>query len=100
MEDILRKMQSQRSGQKETKVQSMLKKALQGDKEATKYLHVQDRMIDYKTSVVVTWNSLCADYEAASTMFMAAENLDLEALTRTCLQLLKYITYTAKHNAR
>ena len=97
MEDILQKMQSQRSGKKETKVQSMLKKALQGDNEATKYLDVQDRMIVYKKSAVVTWNSLCADYEATSTMFVAAENLDLEALTRTCVHLLKYITYTAKH---
>ena len=76
---------------------TMLKKALEGDKEVTRYLDVHDRMIVYKKSVVVTWDTLCADYEAASAMFIAAENLDLEALTRTSVQLLKYITYTAKH---
>ena len=95
--EILQKMQSRLSAHRETKVQTMLKKAFKDDKEATKYLDLNDRMILYKKSMVVTWDSLCADYEAASTMFIAAENLDLEALTRTSVQLLKYITYVAKH---
>ena len=79
-----------------TKLQNIIDKALQGDKDALDYLHVMDMSCKWKKAIVVSWEKLCVDYKDTAAAYNAASEHKMEHLKRALKTNLMYLTYIAK----
>ena len=70
------------SNVKQTKMQRMNERAIDGDRQALKYLDLAIQYITYQNTTTVSRAGLTADYKLAASTFVAAQHLQSELLVR------------------
>lgn len=68
------------SNVKQTKMQRMIERAIDGDRQALKYLDLATQYINYQKTTTVSWAGLMADHKLAASSFVAAQHLQSELL--------------------
>ena len=82
----------------ESKLQSMLKKALNGDRQALEYCDVNTTdVIDNKYKVII-FNSLANNYHFYVQLLIAAKKLGLETLRITTRSMIRHLSWIARHH--
>ena len=84
------------SNVKQTKMQRMIERAIDGDRQALKYLDLATQYVTYQKTITVSWAGLMADYKLAASTFVAAQHLQSELLVRLSKRLLHYIKFNSK----
>ena len=81
---------------KQTKIARMVQGALDGNRQALKYLKLGTQYISYQKTTMVSWGGLMSDYKFAATAWVASSHLNCELIQRLSKRLLHYIKFNAK----